>query len=240
MPLTTRRRSAAALPVQQPATTDHPAPESTVDRIVKGLRDGLRVGRYAPGQRLIESDLTATFGTSRGPVREALRRLVAEGALSQEHNRGIRVRRMSRDEVSALYRVRESLEGLAARLAAERIGAPGHRARLRQLARALDAAMREGDVERYDALNEQLHADIVRLGGNDHLVRLVDQLRLPLFRLQFRQQNALERTRRAHDDHRRLLTAILLGSADKAEAAMRRHIQNSAQYLAEMPAELFG
>lgn len=212
---------------------------SAVDRVVQGLRAGLRGGRYAPGQRMIEADLTAAFGVSRGTVREAMRRLVAEGALSQEHNRGIRVRRMSRGDVSALYRVRESLEGLAARLAAENVMRAGHRPRLRQLRAALEAAVRAADVQRYDELNEELHATVVQLGGNEPLGSLVQQLRVPIFRLQFRQLHALERARRSHEDHLRLISAIVSGDGDAAEAAMRAHIRNSAAYLDAMPDELF-
>jgi DNA-binding GntR family transcriptional regulator len=93
----------------------------TVDFVVDEIREGILSGRYAPGQRLIGRDLTEYVGFSRGPVREALRRLSAEGLIEIVPNRGAVVRHLTRKQVEDLFVVRKNLEGLAARLAAERI-----------------------------------------------------------------------------------------------------------------------
>ena len=86
--------------------------------MIEAITDGVKDGRYAPGQRLVEADLTAELGVSRGPLREALGRLAAEGVLELEPYRGAVVRRLTREDVEDLFSVREVLEGEAARLAA--------------------------------------------------------------------------------------------------------------------------
>src|SRR5579863_1311318 len=100
----------------------------TVAHIVARLRDDILTRRAAPGERLVESDLTHRFGVSRGPIREALRRLAAEGFIEHAPNRGAVVRRLSLQDVRELFQIRAELEGLAARIAAAAAADPTKRA----------------------------------------------------------------------------------------------------------------
>src|ERR1700723_3733451 len=95
-----------------------PAHGATVAHIVERLRDDILARRLPPGARLVESDLTTRFAVSRGPVREALRRLAAEGLIEHVPHRGALVRRLSPREIRELFQIRIELESLAARLAA--------------------------------------------------------------------------------------------------------------------------
>src|SRR5262245_36913428 len=105
-----------------------PAPSGTlatsprvlaVHRVYQALRDRIVGGEILPGMHLVEGDVTADFGVSRGTVREALRRLSADDLVELIPHRGARVRRLSRRDVEELYVVREAIECVAARLAAE-------------------------------------------------------------------------------------------------------------------------
>src|SRR5271170_1481180 len=96
-----------------------PVHGATVAHIVERLRGDILARRLSPGARLIENDLTLRFAVSRGPVREALRRLAAEGLIEHLPHRGAVVRRLSRVEIQELFQIRVELESLAARLAAE-------------------------------------------------------------------------------------------------------------------------
>ena len=91
------------------------------DRVVDAITRNLRAGVFVPGQRLIEADLTKELRVSRGPVREALKRLAAEGVLTVTRNRGAYVRALSRVEVRDSLVVLEALVGVMADLAARRI-----------------------------------------------------------------------------------------------------------------------
>ena len=179
----------------------------------------------------MESEVTQEFGISRGPVREAFRRLAAQGLLTNEHNRGFRARRLSREDIVSLYQAREVLEGLGARLAATHIGEADYVTRVRDLQKDMGTAIQSADVDSYYHLNEALHSLIIKMSGNTYLFTMVDQLRIPVMRLQFRQRNQLERSRRSHEDHKPLIQSLLDGDQDAAEHAMRVHIRNSAKYV---------
>ncbi|MET4575945.1 GntR family transcriptional regulator [Ottowia thiooxydans] len=213
---------------------------SAANRIARTLREQLRKGRYASGQRLIESELCETFGVSRGPVREALRQLVADGLLTQEHNRGVRVPRLTRAETLDLYRVREAVESLAARMAAERIELPGHARQLQQLSREMDEAVAKRDVTAYAGLNDRLHALLVEQAGSSALRRIVEQLSIPAFRLQFLPLLNPDRALRSHSEHCPIIEAVLTGQADDAEESMRAHIRKSRESLEQIPDDHFG
>src|SRR5258708_30459789 len=93
---------------------------STIDTIIVSIKKNIREGIYAPGQRLIEPDLIRSLKVSRGSIREALRRLESEGVIEHKPFTGATVRKMSRSEVAEFSEIRELLEGLASRLAAEK------------------------------------------------------------------------------------------------------------------------
>src|SRR6187551_3334353 len=98
-------------------------PEGTkADELALELEQAIVRGELAPGQVLRQDDLSARYGVSRTPVREALRRLAALGLVSFEPNRGVRVRTLSRDELREAFLVRAELESLATELAVPRFG----------------------------------------------------------------------------------------------------------------------
>ena len=108
-PPSARRDAARATPVP-------PAHGATVAFIVEQLREDILAGRLPPGSRLVECDLTSRFGVSRGPVREALRRLTADGLIEHWPHRGAVVRRLTEREIRELFAIRIEMEALAARL----------------------------------------------------------------------------------------------------------------------------
>ncbi|QJX02130.1 GntR family transcriptional regulator [Alcanivorax sp. IO_7] len=102
-------------------------PLSSPDAVIEAICKGIGSGRYVPGQRLVEADLTRELGVSRGPVREALKRLAAERIITLTRHKGAYIRSLGREEVRDLLQNIEVLLGLAARLAAQRIDQADHR-----------------------------------------------------------------------------------------------------------------
>jgi DNA-binding GntR family transcriptional regulator len=222
-----------------PASTRNPA-ATVVQQVVEAIRDGVRDGVYVPGQRLIEADLTATLGVSRGPLREALGRLASEGLLTIEPHRGAVVRRLSRREVAELFEVRELLEGEAARLAAERIDDGDHRARVEQLLGEVRRHRADIDPTAYMEHNSRFHDTIFAVSENRLLAQLASQLHTQTYRLQFNQLIRGEAARRqSNDDHVQILEAILAGNAKVAERVMRRHVHRSGDVTAAFPDTAF-
>lgn len=207
-----------------------------VARVVAHVREALLEGRLAPGQRLVEADLARDAGAGRGSVREALRRLDAEGTVTLERHRGASIRKLTRADVVALYDVREVVEGLAARLAAKRgLGkaiAASHEASRRAAAK--------NDAAGYARANAAFHQAILAAADHPMLPELVERLRLPVLRVQFRALLGAETMARSQADHARIVAALRAKDAAKAEAAMRAHIRRSAGVIAKLPDGTFG
>jgi DNA-binding GntR family transcriptional regulator len=214
---------------------------TVVEYALETLRAGIKDGRYAPGQRLIEADLVRELAVSRGPVREALHRLAGLGLVVIEPHRGVVVRRLTRDDVATLYEVREVIEGLAARLAAKNVKQRKGGKELRAIRQKMRKARREKDVSRYMGTNEELHQKIVELSGNQWLAHLIDHMHLHTFRLGFAQlMVSLEDLAKSEDEHEKIIQAILDGDLAKAERVMRTHVKNSARMVHKLPDNSFG
>jgi DNA-binding GntR family transcriptional regulator len=216
-----------------------PGRVSTVDMVVDRLRQAISNGELRGGQRLIEADLTESYKVSRGPVREAMRRLAAEGLIEMHHHRGARVRQLSRHEVYALFQVREMLEGLSARLAAMNTAAAESRKELAELGVAMNAAAEAGEVGTYIPLNNRFHNLVVGMSDNPLLPQMLGHLHTQAMRYQFRQLIGLDSTLDSNREHQRIITAILDGDADYAERTMRQHIQRSRDMTVILPEDMF-
>ena len=198
------------------------AAPSLPDQLIARIKQGF----YAPGQRLIEADLMNDFGIGRSKVRETLKTLVGEGYLSFEKNRGACVRRFTRQEAVDRARVREMLEGLAARQVAERGLDKAARAQLKQLQKALDKGAKDKDFNTYSRLNEEFHDFILTHSGNAYAADLLGRLSVPLFRTQFTGLFTADGLFARNEDHRRISEAILAEDPEAAERAMREHVGN--------------
>jgi DNA-binding GntR family transcriptional regulator len=212
------------------ATSTRTSRATTVDAVIEAITEGVKDGRYAPGQRLVEADLTQELGVSRGPLREALGRLASEGVIEIEPYRGAIVRRLTRVDLEDLFQVRQVLEGEAARLAATHIDDADNRARLEAALATADRLRAAGDLAGYIDENSRFHELIVEMSGSDLLARLIPQLQVHAFRLLFRQllmdRSAMEQSIAEHET---LAHAILAGDERGADKAMRRHVRRSGE-----------
>ncbi len=217
-----------------------PQRQSAVDAAAAAIREGVRALRYAPGQRLIEADLTRELGISRGSLREAFGRLAAEGLVVLETHRGATVRRLSRHDTEELFTVRAVLEGEAARLAATTIGREAHRARLRGCVAELERVSRERRTGEYLSANANFHTVLVEVSGNRLLRELIERLNLPQFRAQFHDLLfEVEHPGRLLD-HSAIARAVLRGDTTNAERAMRSHVRAVARATLALPDQAFG
>lgn len=204
----------------------------TVD-VADWIRERIRLGRFVPGQRLIEADIVDQVGASRSKVREALQRLQADGLVTIEEFRGASVRRIGPDEVRQIYRARMALEGLAAADFAA-ADAPKLKQRLQEIQDAMDQWRENGGHERFAELNSQWHRLIVQGSGNAYLSEFLSRLTVPIYRLFFSSFYTERRVDEANADHQKITAAIVAGRAEEAEAAMRRHISGGLAGVSEI------
>jgi DNA-binding GntR family transcriptional regulator len=205
------------------ASPTSPRP-SIVDQVVNSLFNGLMSNRFAPGQRLIEADLTAEYGISRGTLREAFGRLAADGLIEIVPNRGAIVRRLSSRDMLELFQIRTELEGLAARLAAEQMSDEAVRARFEAaIAPVWSDAPRTSSAD-YLAENAQFHEAILEASGNRQLALVSRQFQLPVIMAQVRGLLTVGTIADSVAEHRTLAHALLEGRAADAERLMQEHL----------------
>lgn len=148
---------------------------STPELIAERLRAAIIRGRLAPGQQLGEASLAAQFEVSRGPLREAMQRLVAEGLLRSERNRGIFVVELTDDDVHDVYRARKTIERAA--LTEVLRGDPGAAAtRLRAPVEAMRVAATRGDEAAVADADQEFHEVLVDCAGSPRLHRAMRTL----------------------------------------------------------------
>lgn len=211
---------------------------SRVEAIVEQLRGRIRDGRLAPGQRLVEADLQRLFGASRGPIREAVRRLGAEGLVALRHNAGAIVRALTRDEVANVFRIREALEALAARLAAENVRRGADAGELVALETQFRKAF-DGSAAAYMRYNDAFHDLVVRLSGNEQLIQLVNQLHARVYRLQVEALRSSGSYIDSRHEHGAIVRAIAAGDGKTAERLMARHIRRRLPQILADTAQFF-
>jgi DNA-binding GntR family transcriptional regulator len=194
------------------------------------LREAIVTGRLQPNEHLVESDLARRLGVSRTLIRAALVRLEHEGLVEHERHRGARVRLVSEREAVEILETRAVLEGLAARLAAERATAQdvddlkGILADMQQLREA-------HDLVAVSDLNAQLHRRLLEISGHTTAARLIGTLNSQLVRFQYRTILLPGRSERSFSEHAEIIAAVATRDGDRAEAAMRTHLSSVADAL---------
>lgn len=191
------------------------------DQVLTALRTAIINGDYQPGQRLTEDRLAEDFGVSRNPVREALRVAQSEGFVVSLPRKGAVVASPSLTTVADVFAVRERLEPLAARLAAERAGVAGV-AELREMLDQAREATDADDLSRVAELNSALHLRILHLSGNPWLTTIATSLYLHV-QWVFR-AGAAERAPHSWKEHIALVDAIEAADADLAERCAASHV----------------
>jgi DNA-binding GntR family transcriptional regulator len=204
-------------------------------QVVAWVRDRIAQGRLVPGQRLVEADIVAATGASRARVREALRRLEAEGLVTIEEFRGASVKKLGPDEVRQIYEARMVLEGLAAAACALRAD-ESQRQKLRAIQKALNDGESSGSHDQFAKRNAEWHALIIAGSGNEYIAQFLGRLTVPIYRLLFSTFYTAERIKAANADHRIITAAIVEGRAEDAERAMRDHIRAGLEALIELDA----
>lgn len=200
---------------------------AAVDKAYFSLRDRIQSGDLVSGDFLVESELAGQLGISRTPVREALKRLAAEGLVLSEGRRRAVVRSFDEERVAELYELRARLESYAAQRAASRIQ-PSELDSLRELATAMEACAARAtpeDIARFADLNDRFHQVILSAAQAPHLeAALRPVLQIQLVMLQRYRHTIVEHLDRSCWHHRELIRALALGDAELAEQQMQLHM----------------
>lgn len=204
------------------------------ESVVAHIRMLIATGQLAQGDRVKELDISQKLGISRGPVREAVRRLSASGLLVSTTNMGSRVVVLTEATVLQAYQVREVLESLAARLAAENMTPDEGRALLRMLDEHAEVMTARDEPNTYPAGDSDwdFHLKILQGAGNDFVWRICgEELRDIMTLMRAQHRSTAQRGQRALQEHRWVAEAIRDGNGDLAAALMTQHIRASRDSL---------
>lgn len=197
-----------------------------VDRVYALLREGILEGRYEQGDRLGEAELAEDLGSSRTPVREALRRLEMEGLVEVLPHRGARVVEWAAEDLEEIYNLRMLLEGYAAAHAAPRISGKDL-ARLAELCDLMEEAAAPGprqDLDRRNELNDEFHGIVRAAAASKRLQSMLNSVvQLPLI-VRTIHRYSHEDLARSEGHHRELAAALRAGDGPWAESVMRSHV----------------
>ncbi len=203
------------------------AVQTAADAVYKELRYQIFTKRRLPGDRLREESIATELDVSRTPVREALRRLAAEGLVTLTPNAGARIANPDRQEILDTYAVREALECQAARAAALNITADVA-STLQRLIDEEEAIFARKDLESYLDVNNRFHRTLADASGNPVLAEFVGNLlaRTCVFMVFYESFFDIS-TNPTLDEHRALLKALLAHDPERAAQLMKVHLMSS-------------
>jgi DNA-binding GntR family transcriptional regulator len=192
--------------------------------VAEQLKQLIYAGEFKPGERLNEAALAVRMGTSRGPIREAIRILAGIGLVTAVMNRGVFVRQLSLREMLEIYDLRALVFGFAAERAAEHV-TDGERSNFERLLDGMEAAARDCDSDLYYNLNLEFHERVLVLSNSERAHQLYDSYvrELHLFRRQ--NFNTPGNMRRSNLEHRKIYEAISQGASAKARTQAENHIK---------------
>lgn len=199
--------------------------DSTPSIIARRLRDAVAKGEFQPGQQLTEAALAASFGVSRGPLREAMQRLTQEGLLVSHRNRGLFVMELDEPTIRDIYLARAAIERTAVRRAVE-LGAGSAAEALVSVVEAMRSYEDRPTDPEVSALDMEFHEQLVALSRSPRLIlmhgTLLTQVRLCLAWMQGTYDSVDYRVA----EHADIARAIVAGDADLADRLLCAHMED--------------
>lgn len=194
------------------------------DRVWKAIRDLIASQVFPPGSKLNVEQLCRDLGVSRTPVWDAMKRLETAGLVETVPRQGVFVLNFSVEKVREIYAVREVLEGLAARWAAERVG-PAELEALGAVIRRQEGAVRALDFPCYSRADLEFHSRVLAAARNHLLSRQLEAVYDQMLVLRLRTLNLPDRIHASFAEHTRVFEAVAARDPERAEAAARAHVR---------------
>ncbi len=205
---------------------------SLVDEVVERLEAAIITGELPPGTKLNEQQLATALGVSRGPLREAIRRLEGRTLVERTPNIGVRVAELSPSDLNDLLEIREALEGMACALAVEHL-TDADIAGLEKLLKdhGSQKSIETGEGYYQESGDFDFHFRIARASRNKRLISMICGDLYDLLRIyRYKSSTMHGRAAAALQEHQEIVAALKTRDPQKAEAAMRNHIRNARLY----------
>lgn len=216
---------------------------SLLDLVYTNIKDSILSGKYAPGQRLVVSELSKELGVSHTPINESLNRLVAEGYVEFMPRRGMKVKELELEEILEVMEVRNMFEMYCApKIIGKAESEPAYLETLEEYVGLMCNAGYETVNKDYKAffdIETKFHLALVEASNNKKLVQMYSNLKAnSFFYYKIVCGNMIftpERYKSACDEHREIVEAVKFGDPDSLIKAINKHMQNTMEYLRSFP-----
>lgn len=202
------------------------------DSVFYTLRKNILSGELKPGEHLTEIRLGKMLGTSRTPIREAIRRLEKEGLVTIYPRSGAVVAPISERDLKDVLEVRRTLDVLCARLAAQRIS-DEEKSKLKKALEAFDRAADTADRIEIAKADVEIHDIIARAAGNRKLLEILSTLADQVYRYRYEYIKDDLNYDRLRQEHADIVDAIIRGDAEAAAAASAGHVEHQEEAIRE-------
>jgi DNA-binding GntR family transcriptional regulator len=211
-------------------------PKSISDQIYEFLKKQILSGDLTSGARLLGKDVAERLNTSRTPVREAFRCLEHDGLVERLPQGGVKVKKITREEIHEFFDIRRIMEVYAVEMACDRISVKeiGELEKIESEAQALldEISMdRKEKIQGLIELNSRFHEIIYGTAGNKHLIRIIHDLKAIAMRMRAMGLREDSSWVQVWKEHSQLLAFIKKGDKTAAVALIRRHLANAASYV---------
>jgi DNA-binding GntR family transcriptional regulator len=203
------------------------------DQVLLRLRAMLVDGRVAPGAKLNERELCERLGVSRTPLREAIKRLAAEGLVDLLPNRGAVAVKLSETDVVHIFEVLADLEGMSGELAAQRIS-EAECGEIKALHYDMLACFARRDISGYYRLNSRIHAAINLAARNPLLTKIYRECNARAQSLRFRTNQDEAKWKLAVREHEQMIEALVERDASGLRAIMSEHLLRKRDTVLEL------
>lgn len=198
------------------------------DKIASLIRDSIIKGKLKPGERLMEVDVANSLGISRTPLREAFLQLESEGFVKVIPRKGAIVAETSPEDAEETYQIKGALEGLAAKLAAEKISKDkiDELIKLNERMRKISQS-KQKDYSNFLELNSAFHKIINESSGNHKLVKMIKNLRHQTFRYNFIFLSLISHLKESVSEHDKIIDALKKRNSELAKKLVEQHNENA-------------
>jgi len=204
--------------------------ENLGNQVFEQVKEIIVRGEIPAGKRMIESEIAASMGISRTPVREAVHKLEAEGLLQPLPRGGYVVRGLALPDIEETFEIRSILESFAAYLAANRHSSkeilPLEK-KMEEFQRYLD----RDDLKELTRINTEFHELLYALSRSQRLIKMINDLRDEIYFLRKMILNSIDMARLSNKDHREIIKAIKKREAKKVERLVRDHILRGKEFV---------
>ena len=208
--------------------------ESGADRAYREVKRRILSNEMPPGTQALETELAASLGLSRTPVREAMIRLAEDGLVDVRPRHGMRVLPISATDMAEIYVILTELEAAAAHIVARKGVGRAEIAALEDAVRDMDAALKANDLPAWAAADERFHKRLVELSGNRRIVAVVNMFWDQAHRARMATLRIRPKPVNSNKDHAAVVAAIRRGDADAAHRIHRQHRMRAMQMLADL------